>query len=468
MAKRPNVSEEERQFMEFVNINFEEPKKRSGLRKTADEVFRNIGNIDKAISRGFASGSETLFESFGRTLPQSPEEERPLTRFAEEQLQRTPDPERLEEDEEPDIFEQLAERGGRILPFALSGRLFGGQTGSAREALVRSGAAGAAGETAEQAFGPIPGAVAEMGAFSFPSMGKQIQPTSAQEEFVQFARSQGLTEEQIAPLLQEDTALTRTLGGFSRKGRRAEKAIEAAKEGQNTAFANLEALPEAQSRLTTATQNTFFKESEKILRDLPNDVRQQIASDFGDFLNSDRTAGDLVNLWQDINFQFQKRGGNRLQRLKEPIKNALQEINPNFADQFELTNDLSKRFFRARKNLTPNQSVELAEKFRLASAPAQLAWGITTGNFPIIAELVGEFGARELSRELLINPRFQNLSGKMVTAIKKNSAPLAKSAFNDMVKSLQKAQVDQETIDKLQDVDIDEFIEQFNLKDDQK
>lgn len=360
--------------------------------------------------------------------------------------------------------EDVAERGGEILPFAAAGG------GGIPQAFVRSTAAGVSGETAKGlGFGPVGQAIAEIPAFGSPKFGKKIIPKKSQREVVQFARDQGLSEKAIAPLLQTERKGSGLLGKFANRGKRAQEALELAREGRNTVFTNLKSLPESQLKPSEAAIGSLFEDVRTLVRELPVETGKLLENDLNKFLDSAKTQGDLAILWDAINFQFTKKGGKRLQPLKESITRVLQETSPEFAKQFELTIDLAKRFQSVTKQLTPTQASKLVEQFQLYKAPIQLAIGVSTGTLPwVTGALVSEVAGKELAREMLTNPRLQNLGGQMVTAMKKSSVALARSTWNQITREIRKSGIDQDTIDKLQDVDIEEFIETIDLSENGK
>ena len=355
--------------------------------------------------------------------------------------------------------ENVAERAGEILP----GMLFGGS--GPQEILTRTLLGALSGETAKKyGAGNIGQTLAEAVPLAAPNiMNPRLNPNASQREFVEFARRQGLTEQQIAPLLQEDTFATNVLSKFSPKGGRTRRALDSSRRGVNQSWENLRNRPEASTVLPQDVQDRLFRSLYNDLNQIPAEVRNRIRQDLFDFMNSNRSMSDLTNLWGDINSQFSGQG-NRLQILKGGILDALESVNPQFARDFELTNELSQRFRNINQRLRPSMVSQIAEGISIAKAPIQLGIGLLTGNATVLLELLGEVGGRNLARELLINPRAQNLSRKTLQAINENKLQLARTSWNSLKRELRKAGVEQETIDQLQDIDIDEFLSSIRPK----
>ncbi len=443
----------------------DQPKEK-GFVSQVKEFVDPAENLFRAGVRGVVKGGRDILKQGGPFVSQLVQgEDEDFSRALEKLLPPIAQQTQLGEKEQrnKEFTQDVFERAGERLPLLVGGE-------GAVAPFVRSGLAGLLGETAKGlGFGPVVQTIAETPAFIAPKFGKNIIPKKSQREFVEFARGQELSEKQIAPLLQTERRGSGLLGKLANRGKRAQDALELAREGRNTAFSNLKALPEAQLKPSQSAIGSLFQDVRDLLKELPVQVGNLLEKDLTKFLESGQTQGDLAILWDGINFQFAKRGGKRLQPLKESITRIFQETSPEFAKQFELTMDLAKRFQSVSKQLTPTQASKLVEQFQLFKAPLQLVTGVVTGTFPWVAgALASEVAAKELAREMLTNPRLQNLGGQMVTAMKNSSVALANSAWNSIVREIRLSGIDQDTVDKLQDVDIEEFINTVDLSENGK
>jgi len=438
----------------------DQPKEK-GFVSQVKEFVAPAENLFRSGVRGVVKGGRDILKQGGPFVSQLVQgEDEDFSRALEKLLPPIAQQTQLGEKEQrnKEFTEDVFERGGEILPLLVGGE------GGLVEPFVRSGLAALLGQTAKGlGFGPVVQTIAETPALIAPKFGKNIIPKKSQREFVEFARGQELSEKQIAPLLQTERKGASLISKFSSRGKKTQEALEFTREGRNKAFSNLKSLPESQLKPSQPAIESLFQDTRELIKELPVEVGNLLENDFNKFLDSGQTQGDLAILWDAINFQFSKRGGKRLQPLKESITRIFQETSPEFAKQFELTIDLGKRFQNIKKLLTPTQASEIGEALQIAKAPVQTAWGISTGNYTMILEVLGEFGAKQVAREMLINPRLQNLGGQMVTAMKNSSVALAQSTWNAIVREIRLSGVDQDTIDTLQDVDIDEFIETLGL-----
>ncbi len=78
--------------------------------------------------------------------------------------------------------------------------------------------------------------------------------------------------------------------------------------------------------------------------------------------------------------------------------------------------------YKISKRLEPNLMTDLIG----ASEALGLLASFTLGYYPTLFKFAGEKTARKLSQQMLLNPRFQQISTKMVDAIKDNKANVAK------------------------------------------
>ena len=92
--------------------------------------------------------------------------------------------------------------------------------------------------------------------------------------------------------------------------------------------------------------------------------------------------------------------------------------------------------------------------------------GIFTGNPIYIAELVGENATRKLATQFLLNPRFQNLSDKFVTAINKGKVPAVMNIVDEMKKLVKKTKaLDEDELDGIKGIkssDVQDLIDALN------
>ena len=151
--------------------------------------------------------------------------------------------------------------------------------------------------------------------------------------------------------------------------------------------------------------------------------------------NTHVTPEYLVNFWQDINKTVKwnsiQGGKKALAQLKKPLMNALENTSPNLAKDFEMTNMLYSKYADISKKLKPNLVDAFVNKGEILAAPAA-ALSLIYGNLLPLTGLASENALRILSREMLINPYFQNVGTKLV----KNFNQASLKGVNDSVKQV--------------------------------
>jgi len=429
--------------LQFFDIAAE----RDLVEKEQNQQPSKARSVLNSVIRGGLTGLRRFGQAFGPLEPQTQEEFQQIQQLPQQIEERFPT--------EDGFFEGAIERGLGNLPLLAGSPIPQGPI----ESLVRSGLSGVAGQGAQElGFGEFGQAVAETGPLAAPNLFKSKIPISFRnpdkDQLVEFLRGQGLKENQIAPMIQEEGFITRNLARGSPKRGRTGTVLKRAREGVEQLFENLQEKPEALRTLSEDSQIGLLGQIDDILLDMPASQRNKILQDLSDLTSSNFSGKDLINFFQDVNSTFNQ-STKQLQRLKEPIQNALEQISPALAQQFNLTNQATRQFFQLRGKLKPTIASDL---FGLLNG-LKTAGAISTGNIPLIAETTGEVLGKVVARELLVNPRFQNITKRFATSIAKSSPTLARSSYKDMIKLAKKE--DPESAEALEQIDIEEFIDSF-------
>lgn len=324
--------------------------------------------------------------------------------------------------------------------------------GTVPNSLARIGLSGAAGQTAEElGFGELGQAVAEMTAFMGPDVAKKLLESGSNKELIQNAKRLGLSDEQIAPLLQSDLKQKWLTKLSPKRGKIAER-LKNTKEGLGGLYGNIKSQPYANKNLKGKHIETLRNDIDDILFDTPSQIREKIVKDYDDLLSRPVTGESLINFWQDINSV----GGesSQLGRLKGPLKTALNELSPDLAQDFELVNDLYSKYSKISAKLKPTIVSDL---FGGAQALKAIG-GVVTGYYPLIIEVAGEQAGKRIAGELLTNPRLQNLSGRIVKALNENKYKIAQQLIRRVAEEIEP--IDEDYSKKLLETDV------FSLKGD--
>lgn len=301
--------------------------------------------------------------------------------------------------------------------------------GGGAKTLLGLAAGGAGGQAIREAGGPEWAAsTAEILTPIAPNViTKKLAPLSKTgKDIVEAGRKVGLKEGQIAPLLQsEGNILTK----IARKGTRTKNKFASIKESLGDSYNTIKASPQARTKLPNAEQINIRKEFGQIRNELSKTLAPSpdkeaalnyIEKSLETLRNTDVTPEYLVNFWQDINKSVKwnsiNGGKKALASLKDPISKTLRKVSPQLAEDFELTNKLYSKYAQISKKLKPDLVDAFFNKGEIAGALPS-AWALAFGNpLPLIG-LGSEVSARLLASEMLINPYFQTLAGKLVTNI---------------------------------------------------
>lgn len=474
----------EKEKDEFGFIPWHPKEKTEEKESVIKDILEQV--ISKA-SAGFAGGYGNIFEATGLQNPdqlQTPAQEaRSSAEFdILEKIRNgaTPTYEdllSLSSDEYPDIarlptskqaksaIESLTGIGEGKTPagrIAGRGAEFIGEglsiPGGGAKAFATLGGAGVAGEAIRETGGPESLASAtEIIGSVVPSIiqGKVIPRGSLANEIVEAGRKIGLTEKEITPLIQSDKKVA-TLGKISRKGSKTKKLFDSIKEKLGDSYSAIKSNPEAKVKIPNADQIKLRKEFGNIRNELSKTLSpspekeaalKYIETALDNLRNVDITPEYMVNFWQDINKSVKwnsiSGGKKALSELKKPVSEIFNKVNPKLAQEFENTNLLYNKYANISKKLRPDFIESLINKGELLALPgAGLA--LAMGNPSLFAGLAAESSLRLITREMLINPYFQNIGAKLVRNFNQSSLKGVTETTKEVRKYLEKKYPDED------------------------
>jgi hypothetical protein len=322
------------------------------------------------------------------------------------------------------FLERGLERGGRNAPYAIG-------PGGPIQGAIRAGVGGLGAEAVKEVGGPEwAQTLMELLGFGAPKFGKKITPNANQKELVEGGRGLGLTESQIAPLIQSE-GKQKWFTKLAPKRGRSQRVLADVKSGFDKVYTNLAGRPEAQRLLTPQEVQQFTKDIHPAIQQLPADLREIAAKEAFDLAKGGMTRSKLINFWQDLNHHISN-GHEKLGLLKDSVSKAIGRNAPELAKDFQMTNQLYSKYATIRSRLKPS----LVSDLWTASKALRTLLGISTGNLPVLVETIGETAGSHLAREMLLNPRFQNLSAQMVEALNANKYAVAKTISKEMYRQL--------------------------------
>ncbi len=276
------------------------------------------------------------------------------------------------------------------------------------------------------------------------AVSSKLAPTSkSAKDTVEAGRKIGLTEKQIAPLVQGEQK-SAILSKVARKGTKTKQLSSSIKETLGNSYNSIKNSTDAKVKIPNSEQINIRKEFGNIRNEMSKTLapspEKEAAIDYIEkslktLRDVDITPEYLVNFWQDINKSVKWNsitGGKKaLTELKDPISKVLKNVSPKLAEDFELTNQLYSKYAQISKKLKPDLVDSFVNKGEIITAiPSGLA--LVSGNPLPLLGLGGEVATRLLAREMLINPYFQNVASKLVTNFNSGSAKGVKDLVNQV------------------------------------
>lgn len=327
-------------------------------------------------------------------------------------------------------LEKGLERAGRLGIAAIGGP----------ESLLAKGVRTAAGATlgqlAEESGAPEwVQNLAELSAFMSPKFGKQLVPRKSQQEAVEFLRGQGLTDKEIIPLVKSENFINKFFSKVSAKGKKTKQIASNIKTKLGQQF----------DVLKEGGKEKFLKGSEAVaFDDQLSDVLEKINPRFSRLIEKDvetlRNKGisqkSLIDFYQDINAVVGKQTGGKavLNILKNPIITGLEKIDPKAAKNFTTLNKFYSKGLQFAKDMKPG----IIEKLFSGARSLATLGSLVVGNFSFLPKVIGTHAAQLVIRELMLNPRLQNLSLQMMKSVSQNQIPIALRSLKLFEKELRK------------------------------
>lgn len=335
-------------------------------------------------------------------------------------------------------------RGLKEAPTALA--FPGSSLGSGARALL----AGFAGEGAKELGLPEwAETAAELTAYIGPDITKKLLEKGKNADIIKEARRLGLSDEQITPLIQSDFK-QKWLAKLSPKRGSTQKALQETKKGLGGIYETIESSPIAQKEISSSQSKKFTDALEQHLIKLPRELRDKVERDAQDLLANKITGNTLINFWKDLNSHYGP-GKEKLGILKDPIKNAIKSISPEMGKEFDTANALYAKYSGIASKLKPSIASDIVS----AGEALGFLGSIVTGNTGFFGVLMAEKAAKKLAQQMLINPRFQQLSKKTISAMNKNKFILAKKTSDLIAKEV--AKIDKDAAKKIESISDEDF-----------
>ena len=318
------------------------------------------------------------------------------------------------------------------------------------QTAVRTGIGSSGAEVAKEYGAPewLQSAI-ELTAFIGPDITKKLLESGKDADLIKLAKDKGMTDAEITPLIQSEFKQN-WLSKLSPKGGRTEKILNETQKALQSVYQKVTKSPNAKLEISEVENGKLINRIQEKLNEFPASTRDLIKKDLDDLLSNPITGETLANFWKDINHVAGK-DRHLLSTLKDPLSKAIHSVSPEMGKEFEMVNKMYTKFYPINSKLKPTLTSQIVRAVEALALPIS----ILTGNLVHITSFVGQGVAQRLSREMLLNPHFQQLGKKMVVAIEQNKFGLGAKIINDLRKEIEK--FDPETAAQIQDLSLEDF-----------
>jgi hypothetical protein len=269
----------------------------------------------------------------------------------------------------------------------------------------------------------------------FYSGGKKIPLKVDQKKLGEFLRKQGLTENEITPLLKTPEQINRW-AAFASKGKKSRELMESVYQKSGKLYDTIIEKGKSLPPVPDETKLKVLKELHTVYNDLPDKFRKLIGQDLQDLLVKGRAGvEDLTNFYRDINAVIGAEHGGKayIGAFKRPIMEAFESISPELASDFQLTNQLYGTRARVASAIVNPKDFD---KFLDLGEVYGLGAGLYNRDLGMLVKVLGAAGGRAAAREMLINPRLQNISVRIGESLKQNKLNLVTKYMKEFAKTI--------------------------------
>jgi len=310
-------------------------------------------------------------------------------------------------------------------------------------AIVAGAVGGAAGGLTEELTGsPLYGDVAEITTNILGLLKGGPAGAGSRGQKISALKNLGFEADEIALLSQGEGKLN-FLGKLASKDAKMENLFSKIYKTHGNLYDGLREASKDFGYLSGEKGENFLTNLEKVFSDLTpgqQEVAQKLTEEFSTKPFSFKSMMDYI---QDLNMKYGtlKGGKKAVLKLKEPVIDAMYELNPEAAGVFDELQSSYGNFKKIAKSLKPGTLDDLLD----AGEMFALGKGLIEKDGGIIQKILGFAGARKLAREYLINPDLQGIILRIAKATNEGKTQLAESLARKLPKYLPK-EISQEEI----------------------
>lgn len=349
--------------------------------------------------------------------------------------------------EDEDALQRGTRRFLKNAPTAVANPL-GGSAGT----LARTAVGSSVAQGLEEAGAPEwAQTAAELASFMGPNPFKKLIEKGSHAEIVAEGRKFGLTDEQLSPLLQSDNKKW-LLSKIANKGRKTQEIMKNSHEALKDAYRGIQKGENALQEISPKSREKLLSSLYDNLVDTPSNVRELIMNDIGDLLSKNMTGDSLINFYSDVNNVLSiGKHTKELSKIKPLIKEAISSISPELGKDFDMINKLYSKYYDISSKLKPG----ISEKIFSGGKALSALWSIMHLDVTALGAVIGADASRRLARQMLTNPKLQQLFPKMIEALNNNQMSVAKKLMDSFGSSIKKE--NPELYSELKSIDVEDL-----------
>ena len=244
---------------------------------------------------------------------------------------------------------------------------------------------------------------------------KYIPPRGEAETLYKRGKELGLSDKELAPIMATPGQVERH-GSLAQGVPKTRQAFVETQDALGNVLDNLKTRPSASVQLPIAAQNRLINE----LTDIGDSItkrshslapKEQALVEFlqkaiTDIQNNGSTPAQNVGTWRSVNKMGA--GKSELNRIKKPLLEAIESVDPQIARDLEASNALYGRFVNNLKEISPSDYNAFLDAGKMQDFMASVATGNVESLSKGIGKMLGLNSLRKLSSLIITDPKAQS------------------------------------------------------------
>jgi len=268
-------------------------------------------------------------------------------------------------------------------------------------------------------------------------LSKTLHPSKAQKSIVDFLKNKGFTDKEVTPIIQDKKKLSWLSKGAMKYEEKAPW-LKGIQDKLGGLYSDIRTKGQTGNYLQGQPLRDFERKFHNIANNLPKRHRRLIEKEIDELFNNpiDFTSLHDFNIATNDIIKAATGGKASIGKLKEATHEAQKAIDPSLFKELRTTDEAYSKLMKFTDKMTTKNWQNLVNLGQAGHA----LYGLLTLNPAVMKAAgiaaIGRFGLRQV----LSNPRFQNIHSKMWDAFLKNKIPQALKLAEILENEIQKDQ----------------------------